>query len=177
MLHRRLLAGTTSSLGLPNFIQTIIDPIQGPGLNFTGVCIGDSTQFTASGKDSAIDKFDWTFGDGQYLLDGGPQLAHLYAAPGTYTVRVRVYNPCESYFLPPESSDHKQCSAGSNGVVTICNGTELLDANPSNAPDLTYVWSTGDTTRTILPPGQGIYQGNGDECSRMFHRWRYPRRG
>ncbi len=90
-----LLGGTTSTIGLPNFIQTIIDPIQGPGLNVSGVCIGDSTQFSASGKDSAIDKFDWTFGDGQVLVDGGPQLAHLYAAPGTYTVRVRVYNQCE----------------------------------------------------------------------------------
>ena len=153
-----LLGGTTSSIGLPNFIQTIIDPIQGPGLSVSGVCIGDSTQFAASGKDSAIDKFDWTFGDGQVLVDGGPQLAHLYAAPGTYTVRVRVYNPCESYFLPDETVTINNVPLDPTGVVTICDGTELLDANPSNAPNLTYVWSTGDSTRTILPPRQGIYR-------------------
>ena len=110
-----LLGGTTSTIGLPNFIQTLIDPIQGPGLNVSGVCIGDSTQFSASGKDSAIDKFDWTFGDGQVLVDGGPQLAHLYAAPGTYTVRVFVHNQCEQYFLPDEIVTISDVPAGSNG--------------------------------------------------------------
>ena len=153
-----LLGGTTSTIGLPNFIQTLIDPIQGPGLNVSGVCIGDSTQFSASGKDSAIDKFDWTFGDGQVLVDGGPQLAHLYAAPGNYTVRVFVHNQCEQYFLPDEVVTISDVPADPTTTVTICDGTELLDANPSNAPNMTYLWSTGDTTRTILPPRQAIYR-------------------
>ena len=48
--------------------------------------------------------------------------------------------------------------ADPTAVVTICDGTELLDANPTNAPDLTYLWLTGDTMRTILPPRQAIYR-------------------
>ena len=172
-----LLGGTTSTIGLPNFIQTIIDPIQGPGLSVSGVCIGDSTQFSASGKDSAIDKFDWTFGDGQVLVDGGPQLAHLYAAPGTYIVRVLYTIRANRIFFLTRPVIINNVPLDPTGVVTICDGTKLLDANPSNAPNLTYVWSTGDSTRTILPPRQGIYQGDSNERSRMFHRWSYPCRG
>jgi gliding motility-associated-like protein len=152
------LTGGTSQEGLPNFIQTIIDPIQGPGLSFTGVCIGDSTQFTASGKDSSIDKFDWTFGDGQVAIDGGPQQVHLYAAPGTYTVTVRVYNNCESYNLPPEQVTISDVPLDPSAVVVLCDGSEVLDANPTNVPGLTYVWSTGDSTETITVDRQAIYR-------------------
>lgn len=153
-----LVGGTTGNKGLPNFIQTIIDPIQGPGLNVAGVCIGDSTQFTASGKDSAIDKFDWTFGDGQVLLDGGPQVNHLYAAAGTYTVNVRVYNNCESYNLPPEQVTISGVPPDPSAVVVLCTGSAVLDANPTDAPGLTYVWSTGDSTETITVDRQAIYR-------------------
>ena len=154
-----LTGGSSSTKGLPNFIQTIIDPIQGPGLTVAGVCIGDSTQFTASGKDSAIDKFDWTFGDGQVVIDGGPQQTHLYAAAGTYTVNVRVYNNCESYNLPPQQVTINDVPADPTAVVVLCTGSAVLDANPSNAPgDFIYVWSTGDSTRTITVTQQAVYR-------------------
>ncbi len=154
------LAGTSSTLGLPNFIQTIIDPIQSPGLTFTGVCIGDSTMFSASGKDSSIDKFDWTFGDGHITLDGGPQLAHLYATPGTYTVQVTVHNNCESYPLPAQQ-------VTINGVpptptplgVDLCASPGPTELNAAyNHPEFSYLWSNGDTTETIMINRAGIYR-------------------
>lgn len=153
-----LAAGTTSNLGLPNFIQTIANPAQTPTFSFTGLCLGDSTQFTASGKDPAIDKFDWTFGDGQSAADGGAQIAHLYALPGTYTVTLRIYNKCETPVgtytqdivindVPPDPSV----------AVVLCTGSAVLDANPTDLPDFNYVWSTGDSTETITVNSQAIY--------------------
>ncbi|MFZ6011645.1 MAG: PKD domain-containing protein, partial [Bacteroidota bacterium] len=153
-----LAGGTQSELGLPNFTQIIANPAQTPGITFAGVCVNSPTQFNGTGKDSAIDQFDWFFGDGQSAIDAGPQVNHTYTTPGTYTATLRVYNKCENPVatftqqitinpLPPNPS------AG----VTMCTGAQILDANPSNLPGFTYLWSTGATTETITVNQQGIY--------------------
>ena len=153
-----LAGGTTSTLGLPNFIQTIANPIQTPNFSFTGLCLGDSTQFTAIGKDPAIDKFDWTFGDGQSAIDSGAQITHLYAAPGTYQVVLTIRNKCETPVgkytqqvvinpLPPDPTT----------AAVLCTGSVVLDANPQDLPNFTYVWSTGDSTETITVNQQAMY--------------------
>lgn len=152
------LAGNTSTLGLPNFIQSISNPATSPSFNFTGVCLGDSTMFFAVGKDPAIDKFDWNFGDGQSAIDGGPEIGHVYAMPGTYTVVLTIRNKCETpvavytqdiviHDVPPAPTD----------AVALCTGSVNLDANPQDLPDLTYLWSTGETTEILNTNEQGIF--------------------
>ncbi len=166
-----LLAGTTSHLGLPNFVQTLANPSQTPGITFTGVCLGNPTDFTGSGKDSNIDKFNWAFGDGITLNDGGPQVSHTYALAGTYNVTLRVFNKCENPVAvytrqvtispPPASPTFLQ--AGDTPV--LCTGSKILEATPSTNPDLSnlnFSWSmngtsTGDITRTITVNQQGDY--------------------
>jgi len=153
-----LAAGTTSTLGLPNFIQTIANPTTQPNFSFTGLCFGDSTQFTAVGKDPAIDKFDWVFGDGQSAIDSGAQIAHLYAAAGSYQVTLTIRNKCETPVQvftdtvtinspPPDPST----------ALALCAGELELDANPQDIPKFSYVWSTGDSTETITVNQQGMY--------------------
>ncbi|MEX2233191.1 MAG: PKD domain-containing protein, partial [Cyclobacteriaceae bacterium] len=153
-----LFGGTTSTLGLPNFIQTIANPTQTPNFSFTGLCLGDSTQFSAIGKDPAIDKFDWVFGDGQTAIDSGAQIAHLYAAPGTYTVVLTIRNKCETPVgtftqdvvindVPPDPTT----------AVVLCTGSAVLDANPQDLPNFSYIWSTGDSTETITVNQQAMY--------------------
>ncbi|MEX1238762.1 MAG: PKD domain-containing protein, partial [Cyclobacteriaceae bacterium] len=153
-----LAAGTTSTLGLPNFIQTIANPTSTPNFSFSGLCLGDSTFFTAVGKDPAIDKFDWVFGDGQTAIDSGAQIAHLYAAPGTYQVVLTIRNKCETPVgvftqevvitdVPPDPST----------AVVLCTGAAVLDANPQDLPNFSYVWSTGDSTETITVNLQAMY--------------------
>lgn len=152
------LAGNTSTLGLPNFIQQISNPTTSPNFSFTGLCLGDSTYFNAVGKDPAIDKFDWVFGDGQQAVDGGPQIAHLYAAPGTYSVTLTIRNKCET----PVAVYTQEVVIGTpppdpTNAIAICAGAVDLDANPQDLPDLTYLWSTGETTETIRVSQQAIY--------------------
>ncbi|MBA4054771.1 MAG: hypothetical protein C0490_08675, partial [Marivirga sp.] len=53
-----LLPGTNSNLGLPNFIQNLADPAQGPGISIAGACIQDSVFFQGTPTDP-IDKFQW----------------------------------------------------------------------------------------------------------------------
>ena len=43
-------------------------------------------------------------------------------------------------------------------AVALCTGAEILDANPTNLPGLTYFWQRGDTTETITVDRQGIYR-------------------
>ena len=143
-----LLAGTNSRLGLPNFVQIQSNAFGGPGFDFTGVCFGDSTRFAGTATD-AIDNFQWFFGDGGSSTEAAP--VHLYAAPGLYTVSMRLTNRCSldttiikqvRIFSPPAPPSIP-------GAAVLCTGLVTLDANIPNTPGLTYLWSSGDTTRTI----------------------------
>jgi large repetitive protein len=163
----QLLAGTTSQLGLPNFTQIISNPLNTPGFTVDGVCSGDSTQFSGTGKDAAIDKFYWSFGDGQSNIDGGPEIAHLYPAlaPGEpsrdYIVTLIIYNKCQP--LPNGYATFTQTirifapPADPSNAFNICQNELVLDANPPDVAGLTYVWSTGESTETITVNRQAIY--------------------
>lgn len=143
-----LLAGTNSRLGLPNFVQIQSNAFGGPGFDFTGVCFGDSARFAGTATD-AIDNFQWFFGDGGSSTEAAP--VHLYAAPGLYTVSMRLTNRCSldttiikqvRIFSPPAPPSIP-------GAAVLCTGLVTLDANIPNTPGLTYLWSSGDTTRTV----------------------------
>ncbi len=144
-----LKAGTTSKLGLPNFIQQQGNAFGGPAFDFAGLCLGDTTRFTGTPTD-AIDKFQWSFGDGASSTEASPK--HLYASAGTYTVSMRLTNRCGldvtivqkvKITTPPAKPTIPPATA-------LCTGPVTLDANTANTAGLTYLWSTGETTKTIV---------------------------
>lgn len=143
-----LAGGTTSTLGLPNFIQQISNATGGPSMTFTGVCVGSPTEFVGTPTD-AIDQFQWFFGDGGSDTQAAP--SHTYAAANTYTVSMNLINRCGldttlvrpiTIFAPPPRPTVTPATA-------LCNGPITLDANSANLPGLTYDWNTGDTTKTV----------------------------
>ncbi|HYQ79068.1 MAG TPA: PKD domain-containing protein [Solirubrobacterales bacterium] len=71
---------------------------------------GEQTQFDATGSARAV-HFDWDFGDGAVVADGGSAQAHAYARPGAYKVTLSV-------------SDAAGCAAKQiyNGQSTACPG-------------------------------------------------------
>ena len=78
------IAMTPSQTPLPAFVA-----------NSAGV--GQASSFDASGTavpGGRATRFDWSFGDGTTLLDGGPTPEHTYDSPGTYTVGLTVTNDC-----------------------------------------------------------------------------------
>lgn len=150
-----LAAGTTSKLGLPNFIQIISNAFGGPSIEVSGLCFGQPTQFVGNATD-AIDKFQWFFGDGGSDTAAAP--VHTYAAPGTYTVSLRITNRCSldttliqkvTIFAPPPNPTIP-------GAIALCTGVVILDANTANLPNFTYNWSSGDSTRTVTVTEQSI---------------------
>ncbi len=71
---------------------------------------GGEVSFDASGSLRAR-RYDWSFGDGTTLADGGPSSVHRYPGPGTYAVRVTV-------------TDRGGCSTRQiyTGQSTVCPG-------------------------------------------------------
>lgn len=156
-----LLGSTTSQLGLPNFAQNVSTPSQQPSITVTGLCFGSPSFFSGTGTDN-IDDLEWAFGDGASFV--GDTATHTYAAPGDYIVNLRITNRCgldtvitrtitieappaNPTFLPP-------------GVTPVlCTGSLQLEATPATNPDLadlTFLWTNGQTTRTITVSSQQI---------------------
>lgn len=88
----------------------------------TANAAGTPTFFDARGSAGKIARYDWDFGDGTTLANGGPTPSHIYAAPGNYTVRLTV-----------TPSTH-----------TVYTGTTpLIDGNPTSTA---HAFSVGATT-------------------------------
>lgn len=160
--QRPLAAGTTSTLGLPNFIQSIVQPLQQPGLTASGFCLGDSTFFNGSGTD-VIDEFTW-FIDGVIVAQDFnlTSYSHLFDDPsevGQHDVRLRITNRCVGVVFDQTQTFTINAPPPTPvpTVVPMCTPPLTLDANDTNTPNLTYVWSTGATTETIDVINSGDY--------------------
>jgi gliding motility-associated-like protein len=159
-----LAAGTTSKLGLPNFIQNNSNALGGPGITVAGLCVGDSTRFAASPRDQ-IDTYTWTV---NRLNPSGPPtqvassteatFAALLPGPGDYRVAVVLHNRCAADTSMFQAFRITPPPINPGRGVPICNTpTIALDANPPNAPGLTYQWDTGETTEILNVGEQGVY--------------------
>ena len=148
-----LAGGTLSNLGLPNFIQNVGTGPQLATMAVTGFCLGDSTQFVGTGTDP-IDEFEWSFGDGFGATT--QDATHLYAAAGSYVVTLRVTNRCgldtlitQNITIVPPPPDPNFLPLGQQPV--LCTGNLTLEAEPApGGVGNTYLWSTTETTRTIV---------------------------
>jgi large repetitive protein len=150
----QLAPGTTSLLGLPNFRQQQGNGFGGPSLSVTGVCVGDSTRFTGQGTDS-IDKYQWnvvsaTTSTNFPFKDPTLQNPALFLPAGDYVATLRVYNRCDlDTTLTAKFTVFGQPAKPSLGSNSLCKGAVTLgESLPTSG--LTYSWSTGETTRTIV---------------------------
>ena len=99
-----------------------------------------------------IARYDWDFGDGVTLADGGPTPVHVYGRPGTYTVTLTV-------------TSATGCTAGSlvsTGTAVACSGRRgrlsipvaVAESPPPPAP---IAPTSGDPVCNAVPdrtPGQ-----------------------
>jgi 6-phosphogluconolactonase (cycloisomerase 2 family) len=102
---------------LSMFQSLAVQPNQGPtaALTVEARPAGNTTRFDASDaadSDGRVARFDWDFGDGTVLRDGGPEPTHVYQRSGTFTVTVRVI-------------DNENCSTALvfTGTTAHCNGS------------------------------------------------------
>lgn len=156
-----LAGGTTSTLGLPSFVQQTGSAFGGPGMNVAGFCFGTPMDYVATPTDP-IDTFLWGFGDGATSNTDTGQ--HSYAAPGPYTVTLVINNRCLIHDgTPPFTFTQNITIVNPPAPPTIpvtsalCVGAITLDANTGLVPGLTYLWSTTETTQQISVNAIGLY--------------------
>jgi DNA-binding beta-propeller fold protein YncE len=90
-----LRSKATPSVDLRGAFGVVVSPNQAPVAGFTAIpgTAGAPTQFDASSAvdpDGSIVRYDWDFGDGTRLADGGPAPTHVYTSPGDYTATLVV---------------------------------------------------------------------------------------
>lgn len=110
----------TGSTGSPDLESIAITPNQPPTAAFSPTTLapaGQASSFnagTSTDSDGTVARYDWNFGDGGTLADGGPTPQHTYAQPGTYTVALTV-------------TDNENCSTERifTGKATLCNGSSV----------------------------------------------------
>jgi DNA-binding beta-propeller fold protein YncE len=92
-----LAAKAPASVDLAHAVGVVVSPNQAPVASFTvstsPATAGAPTAFNASAAadpDGSIVRYDWDFGDGTLLPNGGPTPTHVYSRPGTYIARLVV---------------------------------------------------------------------------------------
>ena len=143
------LLGRFGIFSLPNLIQSYLDI---PVFTYDSCCHQDVTHFRITNT-ANIDSVSWDFGDGGLSADLSPY--HLYAAPGTYQVRLTEYFngeafvdslPVVIYPLPPVDL---------GDTILLYKGASInLHAGGGY---MEYSWSTESTDSVILVEEQGDY--------------------
>jgi len=124
----------------PDLEAIAITPNQPPAASFTAAAAtqGQATAFNAGGStdsDGTVARYDWDFGDGTTLADGGATPSHVYTQPGSYLASVR-------------ETDNEGCSTDRifTGKAMLCNGSSVAET----ARTVT-ITATTPTTPTTTP--------------------------
>ncbi|MBV8927640.1 MAG: beta-propeller fold lactonase family protein, partial [Mycobacteriaceae bacterium] len=103
----------------------VVSPDQAPVAAFSAkpAAPGQATSFDGSGSSASpglsIARYDWSFGDGDGAMNGGPTPSHTYSAPGHYTVTLTVTDNagCSTAFV--FTGQTASCNGGSSAVKTV----------------------------------------------------------
>jgi gliding motility-associated-like protein len=160
-----LAGGTTSNLGLPNFAQNFGNSLATPSYFVsTPVCVGQPINMSAI-TTSVIDTAFWQIADAlgntvfttQNLID-----TTTLNVAGDYLVSLLIGNRCGfnvAFSQTVTVSPPPQTSTLPAGIP-LCGTSSLLEVYnvpPPNIADLTFLWSTGDTTSSIVVTSPGIF--------------------
>ncbi|MCG8308033.1 MAG: PKD domain-containing protein [Cytophagales bacterium] len=146
----------TSSLGLPNFVQSFFQQTPSPAATVIPACVDQTTTFIGVGT-SIIDEFLWTFGDGGSATTDSA--SHVYLVDSLYTVAFNVSNRCglDTTIVQQVDISGYPDDATIPPVGVICDGPLILDADTTNSGGKQFIWSTGETTQSIQVTLPGDY--------------------
>ena len=136
-------------------IDVVITPNVDPTAAFTVNCDDYDCAFDAgssSDSDGAIVAYDWDFGDGTVVPDGGAGPVHTYAGDGTYDVTLTVTDD-EGGSDQTTVSLNVQFTPNADPTATFTFGCDELDcsfdataSSDSDGTIVTYDWDFGDGT-------------------------------
>jgi DNA-binding beta-propeller fold protein YncE len=117
------IAGSPFSTGVSGDFEAVaLTPAQPPSAAFT-VTGGKQKTFNASAStdpDGTIARYDWDFGDGQTLADGGPNPTHTYSA-GVYEAKLTLTDSdgCSAAFVTVGQTPYCSGSASATSSSTV----------------------------------------------------------
>ena len=126
-----------------NPAAVLVLPDQGPraAIDAAPAAAGSASRFDGSHSvdtDGRVARYDWTFGDGTVVSDGGPSPSHTYATPGTYAVTLTV-------------TDDAGCSLAQvfTGTTAYCNGSAA--ARTTRSIVVPAAQEVGPPVATVVP--------------------------
>lgn len=123
--------------------RMVLQPTPAPSASFTAKPAppGAASSFDARASQGAV-RYDWEFGDGTTLANGGATPQHTYASSGVYTVKLRV-------------TDAQGCSATQlyTGQSTVCPGGSAAVATATvDTPPVISALSVKNRRFAVPPP-------------------------
>ncbi len=135
---------TPSTVDLDYAFGVVVSPNQAPVASFlvlsAPAVAGSPTRFDARGAadpDGSIVRYDWNFGDGTLLPNGGPTPQHVYTRPGTYVASLVV-------------TDNEGASTG----TVFTGGTVLGAGGPGAQASVSVVVAAAAVRAPAPPPSQ-----------------------
>ena len=158
-------------------LSSVVVPSGNIGVNVGGPYAGTAggqVFFGGTQSGAIVPQFLWDFGDGQTA--GGSSVSHIYAASGTYTVRLTVTDSITGQSATGATTASIGAGVqtvvgaaaptlGTAPVVTYAAGWNLV-AGPGGTPfpqslSPLYTWRPGDTIYEVLNPTSGVQAGFG----------------
>ncbi len=159
-----LAGGTTSELGLPNFVQNLATPTSGASMAVSGFCLEEPTVFEGTGPCQSLDNYEWSVMpqgvDSVVFQSFDQNTEFMFTNPGLYDVELRVHN-CNFSFDTTMTQlieiSGQPILDSIPGFVPLCNGSATVTAASVDTVGLSFLWSTGDTTNTVTITQAGAY--------------------
>ena len=163
-----LALGSPPSVALDGARGVVVSPNQAPVARFAPgpAAAGAPVSFDATGAvdpDGTIVRYDWDFGDGTILLDGGPTPTHVYTSPGTYVVTLVVTDnegaSTGTVFTGGTVLGNGTPGAQTTQVITVEPAPPPVEPAQAPQPDLgqTLVASPVAGTVRVRPPGSSNF--------------------
>lgn len=128
----------------PTIAQVTVIPIPMVTINNASICLGESIVLISSGADSYV----WENGDTTNSLMVSPSMTTTYSVTGSTAGCL-----APTAYAVVEVNDLPVVNLGPDILLPAGQDT-IVDAT---GPGLTYLWSTGETTSSILVNTQGSY--------------------
>jgi gliding motility-associated-like protein len=140
-----------------------VDTISGVKMSLTDTVICAGTYVTLTGHFAELGNTGttWTFGDNGETIKNVNPVYHAFNGQGTYTVTVNAhYRACPDISTTRTITIFARPTANIGEDTSICKGSEAItlgDYANANNPLATWLWNTGERTRTIRVGAPGNY--------------------
>lgn len=137
-------------------VALAIVPDQPPLATFAATSVtgpGQTVAFDASGTtdaDGSVTRFDWDFGDGTVLTDGGPKPAHVYARGGTFRATLTATDDEGCGATRVFTGQTASCNGGTQAVAARDVPVPVPVAPPAPAAPPGHAATAADTARPAV---------------------------